>query len=485
MFTKHCSAEFMCTYDLHRMTLRLAQDPNSDHLGTTVWDASIVLAKFFEKNIRKGEFSRPKVTHKRAIELASGQEGHLCSCGQVRVAELDWAQPQHYQQLPGCPFDFVLAADCIYHEHLVRELYRTVLAITNERSTIVIANERRSESVQAAFLELKRKASMSRSLSYDHEFVLFLQGTFDTANSELKEDPAKMAEFVKGYASQLAAAPAPASLAPFDGSGRLHTALSVGHASKQEASGEQCQPQQTAQQAQQSCYSNVAGAPNHRAVTTGMPLPRTSSAAVAVAAGENNEDTTSAATLPMPHKRRRTADDEEVTSSPNDLVEVPSGVVVLTKSDANSKRIILPRIAVEHNLPQLAHTTAFNLSATDPHGQSWPLVIKAWANGQNPKPVYVLEQVGELLKMHRLSVGDAVALLASPDGKFYLESDAAMELPEADVLVMTYGLGGTEGEQGELLSGAFLQCPRTPGCSRPAGHQGWCLGHKGYKKRRV
>lgn len=32
-----------------RVNLRLAQDPNSEHLGTTVWDASIVLAKFFEK----------------------------------------------------------------------------------------------------------------------------------------------------------------------------------------------------------------------------------------------------------------------------------------------------------------------------------------------------------------------------------------------------------------------------------------------------
>jgi hypothetical protein len=65
---------------------------------------------------------------------ASGQEGHLCSCGQVSVAELDWGQAHHYQQLSGRPFDFVLAADCIYHEHLVRALYRTVLALTNERS---------------------------------------------------------------------------------------------------------------------------------------------------------------------------------------------------------------------------------------------------------------------------------------------------------------------------------------------------------------
>jgi hypothetical protein len=34
-------------------------------------------------------------------------------------------------------------------------------------------------------------------------------------------------------------------------------------------------------------------------------------------------------------------------------------------------------------------------------------------------------------------------------------------------------------------SGGVLLCPRTPGCTRPAGHQGWCLGHKGYKKRRA
>ncbi len=29
--------------------LRLAQDPSSEHLGTTVWDSSVVLAKWMEK----------------------------------------------------------------------------------------------------------------------------------------------------------------------------------------------------------------------------------------------------------------------------------------------------------------------------------------------------------------------------------------------------------------------------------------------------
>lgn len=167
----------------------------------------------------------------------------------------------------------------------------------------------------------------------------------------------------------------------------------------------------------------------HRAVITALPVPASQAGCGVAAAAADDDDTNSAATLPMPSKRRRT-DDDEATSSPNDLVEVPSSTVVttasgtahrsaavadtaaggrsdqhqkqsaaaagagavaateddivkailvakvLTKSDSNSKRVILPRIAVEANLPQLAHAQCFNFSANDPHGQSWPLVIK-------------------------------------------------------------------------------------------------------------
>lgn len=41
------------------------------------------------------------------------------------------------------------------------------------------------------------------------------------------------------------------------------------------------------------------------------------------------------------------------------------------------------------------------------------------------------------------------------------------------------------GSQLAHAAGGVLLCPRTPGCTRPAGHQGWCLGHKGYKKRKA
>ena len=264
---------------------------------------------------------------------------------------------------------------------------------------------------------------------------------------------------------------------------------------------------------------------------------------------------------------------------------------VLTKSDASSKRVILPRIAIEANLPQLASQQVFNFSAQDNAGHTWPLCIKAWANGQNPKPVYVLEQVGEIMKQEKLIAGDALAVLASQDGKFYIEwnteqartaaarptysaftftaaaasaavahatpaAAAAKPGPSAvavkaeqqqeertvspaapgaympgspcQLLVMGHptmtkesyllddsqelvGSAGAPvavsqspagsaagvapagpsapqpspavGVNGTLHQGGFLVCPRTPGCTRPAGHQGWCLGHKGFKKR--
>ena len=38
--------------ELFGTPLRLSQDPQSLHLGTTVWDASIVVAKWLERNAR-------------------------------------------------------------------------------------------------------------------------------------------------------------------------------------------------------------------------------------------------------------------------------------------------------------------------------------------------------------------------------------------------------------------------------------------------
>ena len=81
------------------MPFRLSQDPNSQHLGTTVWDASIVLAKYLEQvcdhtvtqmhtystplqHAGKGEWSRAKLKTKRCIELGAGSGG---LAGMVRL----------------------------------------------------------------------------------------------------------------------------------------------------------------------------------------------------------------------------------------------------------------------------------------------------------------------------------------------------------------------------------------------------------------
>ncbi|KAF3619661.1 hypothetical protein FXO37_33609 [Capsicum annuum] len=65
----HTSAIFI---DVLGHQLQFCQDPNSKHLGTTVWDASMVLVKFLERNCRKGRFSPSKLRGKRVVELGAG-----------------------------------------------------------------------------------------------------------------------------------------------------------------------------------------------------------------------------------------------------------------------------------------------------------------------------------------------------------------------------------------------------------------------------
>eukprot|EP00200_Dunaliella_tertiolecta_P009486 CAMPEP_0202375534 /NCGR_PEP_ID=MMETSP1127-20130417/6197_1 /ASSEMBLY_ACC=CAM_ASM_000462 /TAXON_ID=3047 /ORGANISM="Dunaliella tertiolecta, Strain CCMP1320" /LENGTH=342 /DNA_ID=CAMNT_0048973045 /DNA_START=1522 /DNA_END=2550 /DNA_ORIENTATION=- len=162
-------------------TLRVSQDPNTEHLGTSVWDASIVLAKFLEKNMRKGAFARSKITGKRVLELGSGMGlGGIAmslmgadvtltdtvdvlpllrrNCelnlgkGKAHVCELDWMKPEQTKQWDA-PFDIIIAADCIYHEHIVPHFHAVIMATTNEKSTVLVVNELRSHSVHAAFMD--------------------------------------------------------------------------------------------------------------------------------------------------------------------------------------------------------------------------------------------------------------------------------------------------------------------------------------------
>ena len=100
------------------------------------------------------------------------EDGYCCA-----VQELDWVQTQHYATVQA-PFDFVLAADCVYHEDIIPHFLLTVIAMTHSKSTgkvlvllypghqtfpisfnnnslctaVVVVNELRSESVHNCFM---------------------------------------------------------------------------------------------------------------------------------------------------------------------------------------------------------------------------------------------------------------------------------------------------------------------------------------------
>lgn len=162
-----------------------------------MWDASIVLAKYFEKNARKGEFSRVKARGRRCVELGAGMGlagmafallgadvvltdttepvlallrrnaeanmapaalrlragagGAAADAGAVTVAELDWTCPAHFAPLHP-PFDYVIAADCVYSETAVPHFLAAVDALAGPRTAIAVCNEFRSQTVHDEFM---------------------------------------------------------------------------------------------------------------------------------------------------------------------------------------------------------------------------------------------------------------------------------------------------------------------------------------------
>ncbi|CAN0240337.1 unnamed protein product [Ectocarpus sp. 8 AP-2014] len=50
--------------------LNIAQDPTSDNLGTTIWDASVILVRYMERNPQL--YSRRRLEGKRVLELGAG-----------------------------------------------------------------------------------------------------------------------------------------------------------------------------------------------------------------------------------------------------------------------------------------------------------------------------------------------------------------------------------------------------------------------------
>lgn len=189
----HTSAIFI---DVLGHQLQFCQDPNSKHLGTTVWDASMVLVKFLERNCRKGRFSPSKLRGKRVIELGAGcgVAGFgmaLLGCdvvstdqtevlpllmrnverntsrimqtisdpdsfGSIQAAELDWGNETHIKSV-GPPFDYIIGTDVVYAEHLLEPLLQTIIALSGPKTTILLGHEIRSTNVHEKMLEMWKR----------------------------------------------------------------------------------------------------------------------------------------------------------------------------------------------------------------------------------------------------------------------------------------------------------------------------------------
>lgn len=229
------------------LELRLAQDPASNHLGMSVWDSSIVMFKFLDRNQARGELSRKKVHNKRCLELGAGMGlsgfgmallgaaevvqtdqkevlpllranasrarteafNKAVTLPPIEARELDWGNAEHAAAC-GPPFDFVVATDCVYSEALVAPLLQTMLHVSNSRTRIVVMNERRSLSVEEVFHREARKLfhvhrvpQAKMDPRYQHEDILlyYLKRHSDQKVAELAA--------AAGEASQDAAAAAP------------------------------------------------------------------------------------------------------------------------------------------------------------------------------------------------------------------------------------------------------------------------------------
>ncbi|XP_037449012.1 protein-lysine methyltransferase METTL21D-like [Triticum dicoccoides] len=181
------------TLELMGHRLHISQDPNSKHLGTTVWDASMVFAKFLEKNSRKGRFCPSKLKGKRAIELGAGcglaglgmallgcdvvttdqvevlpllmrnvernkswiaqSNPDSGSFGSVTIAELDWGNKEHIRAVEP-PFDYIIGTDVVYSEHLLQPLLETIIALSGPKTKVLLGYEIRSTTVHEQMMEM-------------------------------------------------------------------------------------------------------------------------------------------------------------------------------------------------------------------------------------------------------------------------------------------------------------------------------------------
>lgn len=173
--------------------LSIVQDNSTMHVGTTVWESSLALAKWLEHNrsASGGHFSHEALRGKRAVELGSGcgiagMAAALMGCdvlltdipavlpilkrnvkrnfqsltradaelapGRIKVAQLVWGNRRHIE---GCgrgrPYDVIVAADLVYLEEVVEPLISTMRALAGAGTLIALGYKLRQDEAHALF----------------------------------------------------------------------------------------------------------------------------------------------------------------------------------------------------------------------------------------------------------------------------------------------------------------------------------------------
>jgi len=172
-FKCDCVIPFLNTH------ITIKQSPKGDRVGATVWDAAIVTCKYLELH-----YNYEKLAGKRVIELGSGvglvglaaallgakqvvltdqkdmieilRSNTLLNVrsSNVKVRELCWGADVR-KFLP--PYDMIIASDVIYEEHCIESLVKTISALSDANSTIIIGHERRGMAAEEQFYDLVSK----------------------------------------------------------------------------------------------------------------------------------------------------------------------------------------------------------------------------------------------------------------------------------------------------------------------------------------
>jgi len=149
--------------------------------GLVIWDASVVLAKYFEN---EEQFPKDVLKDKRIIELGAGcglvgislalglaanantvilsdmpelipllrKNIDSNNCSSIAAASsLAWGESvQHLNP----PFDLIIASDCLWVEYLVQPFVKSLVDLSDHNSTILISHEERARKTEERFVEI-------------------------------------------------------------------------------------------------------------------------------------------------------------------------------------------------------------------------------------------------------------------------------------------------------------------------------------------